>query len=95
MYGHSGRLGMKIVCTILQDFMIRRISLFRGGGIPVRFIFVYLFSVFRRGSDNSLHANPYSVTALDTVLDYQGIIPRLTVGDVMDMKGDVVCSVYE
>lgn len=35
------------------------------------------------------------LTALDTVLDYQGIIPRLTIGDVMDTKGDVVCSVYE
>ncbi|EIM81501.1 Di-copper centre-containing protein [Stereum hirsutum FP-91666 SS1] len=34
-------------------------------------------------------------TTLDTVLDYQGIIPRLTIGDVMDMKGDVMCSVYE
>lgn len=35
------------------------------------------------------------LTALDTVLDYQGIIPRLTIGDVMDLKGDVMCSVYE
>lgn len=33
--------------------------------------------------------------ALDTTLDYFGIIPSLTVGDVMNTTGGVLCFVYE
>lgn len=33
--------------------------------------------------------------ALNTTLDYFGIIPSLTVGDVMNTTGGVLCFVYE
>lgn len=33
--------------------------------------------------------------ALNTTLDYFGIIPSLTVGDVMNTTGGVLCFIYE
>lgn len=39
--------------------------------------------------------NPRNVTTLNHVLDYNGIIPNATIGDVMDIRGgSLLCYEY-
>ena len=43
----------------------------------------------------SIAGDPGNTTTLGHVLDMYGLIPNATIGDVMDIGGDLLCYEYE
>lgn len=50
--------------------------------------------LFPSSSVLDYNGDPGNVTTMDHVLWVAGILPNVTVGDVMDLRGDVICAEY-